>query len=175
MAQGKSETDDLVVCHLDEGSDTLLYALRVSTGFSWTVSLRGIPLNRSLCPLLIACPEQMTSVSDVCQFLEALRTCCLCEGNSDERFLQLSHSRSGRFLDVSGNETCKRLFMYNICIFRDEGSRQGGRCATQECYHPTHRLCCSVALYFNLKTMQPLRVISPHTPFTDISDGKTRR
>ena len=24
MAQGKSETDDLVVCHLDEGSDTLI-------------------------------------------------------------------------------------------------------------------------------------------------------
>ena len=24
MAQGKSETDDLVVCHLDEGSGTLI-------------------------------------------------------------------------------------------------------------------------------------------------------
>ena len=104
MVPGKSETEDLVVCHLDEGSDFLLYSLKVSTGFSWTLSLRGIALNRRLCPLLTASTEQMTSAFDICQLLESLNTYRLCEGNSDERFLQLSHSRRGCFLDVSGNE-----------------------------------------------------------------------
>ena len=85
-------TGDIVMCHLDEGSDSLLYTLRVSAGFSWSLSLRGIALNRSLCPLLIATPELMASVYDIFQFLEALNTYHVCEGNSDERFLQLSHS-----------------------------------------------------------------------------------
>ena len=39
------ETEDLVVCHLDEGFDSLLYALKVLTTFSWSLSLRGIALN----------------------------------------------------------------------------------------------------------------------------------
>lgn len=119
------------MCHLDEESDSLLYALRVSTGFSWSLSLRGIALNRSLCPLLMATQEQLTSVFEVCQFLEALNTYHVCEGNSEERFLELSHSRKGRFLDVSGND--KMLFMFLYTMFfhnRDEGSCKGGRCAT---------------------------------------------
>ena len=38
-------TGDLVMCHLDEGSDSLLYTLRVSVEFFWSLSLRGIALN----------------------------------------------------------------------------------------------------------------------------------
>ena len=68
------ETDGLVVCHLDEGSDSLLYALKVLTAFSWSLSLRGIARNQRLCPLFTSFPEQMTSAFDICQVLEALST-----------------------------------------------------------------------------------------------------
>ena len=90
----------MVVCCLDEGSNSVLYALRVQQGFCWAVSLRGICLNRDSCPLLTALPETLTSVSSVCLATAELSSYRVCEGNPDERFLKLS--QKGSFMDTSG-------------------------------------------------------------------------
>ena len=103
MAPGGSESEDVVICCLDEGSDALLYSLRISHGFSWALLLRGVPISRSSCPLLTASPELLMSAGDICHLLVALDSFRICEGNSDEKFLRLSHSRKGTFVDVSGN------------------------------------------------------------------------
>ena len=56
----------------------------------------------------------MASVYDI---LEALNTYHVCEGNSDERFLQLSHSQHGRLMDVSG-KAVKPSWGLQCCVYR---------------------------------------------------------
>ena len=53
---------DIVICCLDEGSDSLLSALM---DFPGLFSLHGVPLSCSSCPLLTASPELLLSASDV--------------------------------------------------------------------------------------------------------------
>lgn len=111
LAPGRTESEDVTICCFDEASDSLLYSLRIANCFSWTLSLRGVALNRSVCPLLTAYPELMASPLDVLHLLKALSSFLVCEGNSDQKFLKLSHSRKGCFVDVSGN----RLKVDNLC------------------------------------------------------------
>ena len=103
VAKGISESDDIVVYYLDEGLQSCLYVLRISLGFSWTLSLRGVTLNSSTCPALNALPEFLPSAADVGRVLTTLTTLHVCEGNADERFIRLADSWKGRFLDTSGN------------------------------------------------------------------------
>ena len=103
VAPGRSESEDVAICCLDEGSGSLLYSLRIASGCSWTVSLRGVALNRSVCPLLAAYSEHIASALDVFYLLNALDSFLVCEGNSDEKFMKLSHSQKRCFMDVSGN------------------------------------------------------------------------
>ena len=97
MAPEESNSEDVTVCCLDEGSTSVLYALRVAES-SWTVSLRGLKLDRNACPLLTTSPETVTSISDVSLILSKLCSCRVCAGNSDEKFLKLSYLRKGVFI-----------------------------------------------------------------------------
>ena len=81
----------------------MFYAVVISHGLYWTVSLHGCNLDWHSCSLLDTLPETLTSVSAVCLLLVALRSFRVCEGNSDERFLKLSKLRHGRFMDALGN------------------------------------------------------------------------
>ena len=101
MAPEESNSEDVTVCCLDEGSTSVLYALRVAES-SWTVSLRGLKLDRNASPLLTTSPETVTSISDVSLILSKLCSCRVCAGNSDEKFLKLSYLRKGVFMDASG-------------------------------------------------------------------------
>ena len=75
MVLKESNSDDVVVCCLDEGSTSVHYTLRIQQDFRWTVSLRGISLQRDTCPLIAALPELLASVSMVCAVTETLSTC----------------------------------------------------------------------------------------------------
>ena len=98
-----SSLAEVTVCCLDERATSVLYAVIISRGFNWTVSLRGCNLDKHSCSLFNTSPEILTSVSAVCLLLVALRSFRVCEGNSDERFLNISKSRKGQFMDASGN------------------------------------------------------------------------
>ena len=102
VAPEESNSDDVVVCRLDEGSTGVLYALRITEGFSWSFSLRGLRLNCSICPILATFPGTLTSASDVCDVSSELSSFRVCMGNCDEKFLELSRLRKGQFMDASG-------------------------------------------------------------------------
>ena len=101
MAPKQSDLDDIVLCCLED-STSIHFALRIQQGFTWTVSLRGVPLKRDACPLLQMFPDSLVSVTRVHCVLESLNACHVCEGNSEEKFLKFSKLRRGVFTDASG-------------------------------------------------------------------------
>ena len=115
VAQERSSSAEVTVCCLDEKATSVLYAVIISRGFNWTVSLRGCNLDKHSCSLFNTSPE---TVSAVCLLSVALRSFCVCEGNSDERFLKLSKLCKGRFTDASGYvmlcERSKLSSPYNV-------------------------------------------------------------
>ena len=102
VAPERSSSAKVTVCCLDERATSVFYAVVIFHGLYWTVSLHGCNLDRYSCSLLDTLPETLTSVSAVCLLLVALRSCRICEGNSDERFPKLSKLRNGWFMDASG-------------------------------------------------------------------------
>jgi hypothetical protein len=83
VAPKQSDLDDIVLCCLED-STSIHFALRIQQGFTWTVSLRGVPLKRDACPLLQMFPDSLVSVTRVHCVLESLNACHVCEGNSEE-------------------------------------------------------------------------------------------
>lgn len=73
------------MCRLDEGSTGVLYALRITEGFGWVFSLRGLRLDRSICPILATFPDTLTSASDVCDVSSELSSFRVCVGNCDKK------------------------------------------------------------------------------------------
>ena len=101
MAPKESNSDDIVVCHLED-STSMHFTLRIQQGFSWTVFLRGVLLKQDTCPLLQTFPESLLSATRVRCVAERLTACHVCDGNSEEKFLKLSNFRRGVFTDAAG-------------------------------------------------------------------------
>ena len=117
MAPKESNSDDVVVCCLNEASVSIFFALRIQQGFCWTVSLRGVDLKRDTCPLLTALPESLKSASSIHLLTTRLTTYHVCEGNMEEKFLKLSKLRKGVFTDASVTANCCYVHMCAYLLY----------------------------------------------------------
>ena len=101
-----SNPDDVVVCNLDEGSVSVLCALKIQHGLCWVLSIRGKSLDFNTCPLLAALPKTLGSLSSFSFITKELNTYRVCEDDSDERFPKLYHLRKGVLYGHIRSELC---------------------------------------------------------------------
>ena len=80
---------------------TLRYSITIQKDFTWLLSAFGRNVTRS-CHALLSTPDVLDSVDKVVQFLFTVQHCKVCEGNSDEKFLEVAKRRDGIFKDQSG-------------------------------------------------------------------------
>ena len=74
--------------------------LCVSSDFSWKLFLSSLEICH--CTLLANSPQRVRSVRDVVVLLTTLDSMRICDGNSDAKFLTLSLSHKGVFMDSHG-------------------------------------------------------------------------
>lgn len=144
MVPKDSSSDDIVVCCL-EASTSVLFALKICQGFSWAVSLRGVPLKRDTCQFLTTLPESLTTISSVYLVIEQLKSCCVCVGNMEDKFLKLTNMRKGVFTDATGIyysklHVCWYCISMRLYLSRDKGSGKGRKYFKPETDCPSHIL-----------------------------------
>ena len=101
MAPETSESDDVVICYRDKLSLSSVYTLTISSGNSWSLTFRGVTLSPENSTILLF-PSKVSSSTSVVSLVKSIHSCCVCSGNSDKDFIELSKSRNGYFVDRSG-------------------------------------------------------------------------
>ena len=98
----ESETN-LVFCKLyyTESNVAVQYMLKISSDFTWTVK-KGQIVIPTRCSIFSDIALEMNTVKSVIEILTLLDTSKLCCGNNDEKFMELSAWRGGKFMDLSG-------------------------------------------------------------------------
>ena len=94
----------LILCSLDTSRDPpiLRYSISIRGDFTWLVSVYGRTITHQSCCALTSVPEVLDSVDKVAHLLSTLDRCRVCEGNPEDKFLQVSQRREGIFKDHSG-------------------------------------------------------------------------
>ena len=64
---------------------------------SWHARVHGHTLHAS-CPPLSSLPQTITSVDNVRRVLKYLKSCTVCIGNSDDKYIPLIWPRKGNFM-----------------------------------------------------------------------------
>ena len=112
----KSKLVDLVLFGLKKGLTFVLYTLQINLTFMDFLFARSSCQSKQSSPPR-ALPVHSLTAADVCQLLVSLRSFHVCSGNSELRFLLLSFSRKGCYLDASQLISCMPMYIACLLIF----------------------------------------------------------
>ena len=93
-----------------QGDVSLDFSLTISSDFSWTINVCGQKY-KSL-DLLAASPSKLYSAQDVLGVVNLLLQCHICEGNADEKYIELIKHHSGI---LRSRDSCVKGILKDTC------------------------------------------------------------
>jgi len=110
----KEEREKIILYSLEtSGPNPILrYSITIQECFSWNMSAFGFTVSPQLCRVLSTTPDKLDNVHMVKQFISVIDCCKVCEGNSDETFMEVAKRRDDIFKDQSGKISYDVLDLY---------------------------------------------------------------
>ena len=110
--------NNVIICKMsnqissDRQSLSVTHCLTISSDLSWTLSVHGMKIDASVCPLLNKISMKLSNKTSLQQLLSLLENSMVCPGHPDEQFIEMAKAKKGKFLSRDG-KTVARLDDYS--------------------------------------------------------------
>lgn len=94
----------IFLCCLETGRETpiIKYSFTIRENFTWFLRVFANCVVPKFCCVLSNAPDVLDSIDKVMQIISIVEHCKICEGNSDDRFMEVAKRREGVFKNRSG-------------------------------------------------------------------------
>lgn len=128
--EGKSQRIILCLHEADRESPVLRFSLIIRDDFTWVLSFTGQVIDSQSCRALSNAPRLLDCADTVVQFLSLVQHCKVCEGNMDEKFMEVAKRRDGIFKDHSGKEYYSQPIRFCLLIVAIISNNRFSDCCT---------------------------------------------